>query len=170
MSEEFDDLDEGEFTDEELDEMEPVETTENRRKKFEGMTLLQVSASFKEVGAKVAKLKRIKAEFEKEKKFLAETLIPELMDEEGITNVTFDDIGRVTLTSDVYARIPKEKREGAWKWLREHKLGDIIVETINAGTLKATIKKLMKDPTKEQPPEDLFSVTPFSRASITKVK
>jgi hypothetical protein len=142
---------------------------ENRSKKYEGMPFIEIAAKFKEVCDKVKVLTAEKAEAEKEKKFLAESLIPELMDDDGITNITLEDIGRVTLTSDVYARIPSAKKELAWAWLREHKLGDLITETINAGTLKSAVKKIIKDPEHEQLPEDLFSVTPFSRASITKI-
>lgn len=147
-----------------------TETAENRSKKYEGMPFIEVAAKFKEVCDKLAGIKPVKTELEKEKKFLAESLIPEMMDDDGITNITLEDIGRVTLTSDVYARIPAEKKDEAYQWFRDHKLGDLIVETVNAGTLKATVKKRIKDPTLDQLPEDLFSVTPFSRASITKVK
>lgn len=93
--------------------------------------------------------------------------IPDMMDEQGITTITYDGIGRLTLTSDLRAAIPKPQREAAYKWLEEHGYGDLVTEMINPSTLKAFCKRRIKDG--EVVPDDLFRVTPFSRASITKV-
>ena len=43
---------------------------------------------------------------------------------------------------------------------------DEVAETVNASTLKATVKNMYK--TGEQVPEELLNVSPFERASITK--
>lgn len=93
--------------------------------------------------------------------------IPDLMDEEGISTVTYDGLGRVTLTSDLRARIPAPQRDKAYEWLEENGFGDLIVDTINPSTLKAFCKRQIKDG--NSPPDELFSITPFSRASVTKV-
>jgi N12 class adenine-specific DNA methylase len=94
-------------------------------------------------------------------------IIPSAMEELDISTVSVDGVGRISLASDIYCSIPKEVQSKSWNWLREHGHGGIIIETINAGTLKATLKSIIKKG-KEILPPTLFKVTPFTRASITK--
>jgi hypothetical protein len=82
--------------------------------------------------------------------------------------MTIDGLGRLGLTSDVFARIVTERRADAYQWLSDHGFGDLIQPTVNSSSLKATMRKLIKDG-KESIPDDLFIVTPYQRASITKV-
>ncbi len=94
--------------------------------------------------------------------------IPDMMDEQDITTITFATLGRLTLTSDIRASIPKSYRKKAYEWMELHGHGDLIVEGIPSSTLKAFCKRLIKKG--EILPDDLFVVSPFSRASLTKVK
>lgn len=121
-----------------------------------------------DVGNRLDALSTAKAEMHKLNELLRINKIPDLMDEQGITSVTFDGIGRVTLTSDLRAAIPKMCREDAYKWMEENGYGDLVVETINPSTLKAFCKRRIKDG--EPLPEDLFKLSPFSRASVTKIR
>lgn len=139
-------------------------------KKYDSMSIIELANELNRVRGELDALKEVKSPLEKLHQFLKETKIPEKMDDEGISTMTIDGLGRLGLTSDLYARIPAESREGAWKWLRDHNHGDIIKETVNAGTLKAVMKSILKDPEQVQPPEELFKLTPVSRASITKIK
>ena len=70
--------------------------------------------------------------------------IPDMMDEQGITTVTFETLGRLTLTSDIRASIPKIFREKAYEWMELNGHGDIVVETIPSSTLKAFCKRQIK--------------------------
>lgn len=92
--------------------------------------------------------------------------IPDKMAELDIKTVTYDGIGRVQVAADCYASIPAEKKSDAFSWLRSNAFGDLIVENVNPSTLKAFAKEQMK--AGNDLPEDLFKVTPFSRASIVK--
>jgi hypothetical protein len=94
--------------------------------------------------------------------------IPDKMDDRGITNITFDGICRLGLTSDIRASILKMHRTQAYEWMEENGYGDLIQESINPSTLKAFCKRRIKEG--EELPEDLFTVSPFSRASVTKVR
>lgn len=94
-------------------------------------------------------------------------IIPAVMEADGIKTATFVDVGRVSITADIYASIVADKKEDAYAWLEEEGLGDLIQETINASSLKATLKDRLK--TGGDIPQELFKVTPYSRASITKV-
>lgn len=136
---------------------------------YDSMSLKELSEEMKKVAEDLEKAKTIKTELQKIFDHLRLNKIPEKMDEEDIKSVTFPDIGRVGLTADLYASIPADKKEDAHKWLRENNLGGIIVETVNAQTLKATMKSILKKG-EIVIPEETFKVTPYSRASITKVK
>ena len=92
-------------------------------------------------------------------------VIPEKMDEAGESTKTIVGIGRITLQADVFASIPAPNREAAFEWLDENGHGDIVKETVNAGTLKALMKSLIRKGTPI--PEDIFKVTPVTRAVIT---
>ena len=133
--------------------------------KYDTMSLKDMAQHMKEVKEKLDEAKEIKSELQKEYDHLRLNKIPEKLDEEGVANVTFPDIGRVQATSDIYAAIPAAQKDEAWKWLRENGHGGIIVDYIHPGTLKATLKSLVK---KGESLPDCFKVTPFSRASIVK--
>lgn len=134
---------------------------------MEGKTLIELATKMNEIRMLLDEAKAVKVDLQKKFDALRLNLVPSAMDDDGITSMNVDGIGRVGLTSDIYASIPAEHREEAWGWLRDHRHGGIIKETINAGTLKATLKAIIKKG-EETLPEDLFKVTPFSRASITK--
>lgn len=87
------------------------------------------------------------------------------MEDTGITNVTVEGVGRVTLVGDLYARIPAAKRTAAYEWLRDNGHGDLITETVNASTLKAAVRTMLKKG--EELPSDLLVVTPYTRAQLT---
>ena len=54
-------------------------------------------------------------------------------------------IGSYTFTNapKLYASIPNDKQEEGFAWLRQHELGVLIKESVNAATLSAAIKELM---------------------------
>lgn len=88
--------------------------------------------------------------------------IPEFMAENDIRTVTFDGIGRVQLAMDVYATmIDKEK---CYQWLAENGYEGLIVPYVQPSTFKATVKDALKEG--QEFPEELFNITPFTRASI----
>lgn len=94
-------------------------------------------------------------------------IMPERMDEEGFDSMTVTGVGRVTLTADVFASIAKGMKPLAFEWLGDHGHGDLIQPTLNASSLKALAKRMLKDG--DPLPEDYFNVSPVTRASITKV-
>lgn len=93
--------------------------------------------------------------------------IPANMQNLGIKNTTFSGIGRVQLADDLYASTKPDKKEQAMEWLRDCGYSSMIVETYNASSLKALFRRQIKEGI--EIPDDIFSVTPFTRASIVKV-
>lgn len=94
--------------------------------------------------------------------------LPDLMAELEMRTFTVEGIGRVQLAGDVYASIPADKKDDAFKWLKANNYGSLVQETVNSSTLKAWAKEGMTQG--REMPEDLFKVTPFTRASLVKVK
>lgn len=102
----------------------------------------------------------------KEYDFLRINMIPKRMDDEGISNIKVDGVGRVTLTGDMYVSIPSDVKEQAYEYFRDIGKESLITQTINPSTLKAAVKAMVKNG--DEIPEELIRVTPFTRASITK--
>lgn len=92
--------------------------------------------------------------------------IPNAMDEAGIQNVNFEGIGRISLRGDVFASISADNKEAAYEWLEATGRGSLVKPTVNSSTLKAAIKAWILDG--EQIPEDLFKVTPYTQATLTR--
>ena len=138
-------------------------------KEYDQKSLFELVEAMQGIREKLDIAKDEKTRLQKIYDHLRENKIPEMMDDEGVNSVTYEGIGRVTLTSDIYASIPAIQKDAAWQWLKENNHGGIIKENVHSGTLKATLKAIIKKG-KEELPEEIFKVTPFSRASITKVK
>jgi hypothetical protein len=98
--------------------------------------------------------------------FLRISKIPTKMDDEGVSNINITGVGRVSLTADMHVSIKTEMKESFYVWLRDNGRGDLLQETINPSTLKATVKGMFKGG--QEIPEDLLNVSPFMRASITR--
>jgi hypothetical protein len=92
--------------------------------------------------------------------------IPSLMESLGIKNTTFEGLGRVQLAPDLFASTREGKKEAAMQWLRDLGYEDMISETYNATSLKALLRRMIASGT--DIPDELFSVTPFVRASLVK--
>lgn len=106
----------------------------------------------------------IKKHYGKAFDWLRVTYIPNRMDDLGATSIKLDGLGRLGLTDDL--RVKTIDREAAFRWLEDQGLGDLITETINASTLKATLRRMMKKG--EEVPDSLFELAPFTRANLTK--
>lgn len=91
-------------------------------------------------------------------------VIPEKMDSEGIENIRLEGIGRVSLTGDMFVQILS--KGDLFNWLKDNGLSDLIQPTVNSSTLKAFVKRRIKE---GKPfPADFLRVTPVTRATITK--
>jgi len=91
-------------------------------------------------------------------------LIPDAMNDADIRTITFEGLGRVQLAMDLYATI-KDKELG-YAWLAENGYDGLIVPYVQPSTMKSAFKKALQHG--QEFPEELFTVTPFMRASIVK--
>jgi len=90
--------------------------------------------------------------------------IPEAMAEQDIRTMTIEGVGRVQLAMDVYATI--KDKEAGYEWLQEHGFEGLIVPYVQPSTFKAAVKEALK--AGQEFPEEVFSIQPFTRASIVK--
>ena len=91
-------------------------------------------------------------------------LIPDAMVDADIRTITFEGLGRVQLAMDLYASI--KDKEAGYAWLTEHGYDGLIVPYVHPSTMKSAFKKALQQG--QEFPEELFTVTPFMRASIVK--
>lgn len=98
--------------------------------------------------------------------YLRLALVPTRFDEDGISNMKVDGVGRVQLAGDLYAGIVKGNEEKAFEWLGDNGRGDVVKQTVNNSSLKAILKGMLTKG--EEIPAELFKADPFTRASIVK--
>jgi len=93
--------------------------------------------------------------------------MPEKMDGEGIESpFNVQSVGSVRLTDDV--RVSMGNKAEGYAWLDENGHSDLITETVSASSLAALIRRKLRDG--EEVPDDIFKITPITRASITGLK
>lgn len=107
------------------------------------------------------------SEVNKELDLIRTKKIPELMESMELRNVTIEGIGRVQLAADIYASTREGKKDAAMQWLRDLGYDNMIQETYNSSSLKALLRRMLAEGV--DVPDDIFNVTPFTRASIVKV-
>lgn len=137
--------------------------------KYEGKSVSELVQLLSELKDKLDRVNDYRTKLNKELELLSKVVLPNAMNDEGISSVKVDGVGRVTLRSDIYARIPAANREAAMEWLREHGHGGLIKETVHHGTLRAAMKELLREG-KELPPDTLIQVTPYDMAVLTRSK
>lgn len=100
------------------------------------------------------------------KDMLNKHLIPTRLEKEGLDMVRVASIARSfsTVQKTSASFIDKEK---GFEWLRGIGQGDIIQETVNAGTLSAFIRNMILEEGRE-PPADLVRINTYNTTSMVK--
>lgn len=135
--------------------------------KYDALPLIDAVREMHAVGAALEELKAKISALNVMYDALRLNVVPKKLEDAGVRSLTVEGVGRVTVTGDIYVSIPAEYKMLAYQHLRDTGHGGLIQDNINPSTLKAFCKTMIK--TGEEIPGDLFKVTPFSRASITKV-
>lgn len=84
-----------------------------------------------------AQLKEAKAEFAK----VEMEDLPNAMELAGVDEIKTDEGIKVAIKDDLTMSIPKAKKFDAYRWLRDHELGELIKNTITVALPKGTDKK-----------------------------
>lgn len=94
--------------------------------------------------------------------------LPQLMEEDGVSNITVEGVGRVNLRGDLYASVNSDHKDEAFEWLRNTGKESLITEVVNASTLKAAAKQWIING--EPIPPECFVITPYTAAVLTRTK
>ena len=108
------------------------------------------------------------AEVWHEHEYLAKRLIPQEMERCGFTSINIKGIGRLELRHDALVSVPKEHKHQLYAWLENNGYEDLIVGTVNSSTMKAQVKKWIRDG--EEFPINLINYSPFDNAVLVKAK
>lgn len=133
---------------------------------YHAMTTLELVREMNTVRLEKERMEETLSTINKRYDYLRLIAVPKRFEDEGITNMKVEGVGRVGLTPDLYASIAPDQKGAAYEWLSDNGHGDVIQPTVNSSTLKALMKSIIKSG--EEIPSELFKVTPFTRASITK--
>lgn len=136
------------------------------RREFQGLELKALVLKQAEYRDRKAELERQLAKCNGAYDVLRFELVPGKMDEQGIENIRYPDIGRVSLTPDLLVSTKPGMKDRLFGWLKKNKLGDLIQPAVNSSTLKAFVKGRMRDG--KSYPQEFLNITPVTRASITK--
>ena len=144
-----------------MDDTSPLD----RFPEYVGRDLHDLAAYLAQAQADLEDLRKKSAALQGRVDFLRDIALPHALDEAGLKNATVDGVGRVALTHDLYASIKVEDRDAAFNWLRENGHEALIVETVNAQTLRAWAKEQIRN---GKPISERIGLRPFTRATLTK--
>lgn len=100
--------------------------------------------------------------------FLDKNAIPEKLDASGMDKVRVPALGRSFYILPKYsASILDGKKDEAFEWLRSNGAGEVITETVNAGTLAALLRNLIEKHNTDAP-EDIFKLTSYKTVGSSK--
>ena len=133
---------------------------------YQDFSLSDLAQAQRDIKQALEKAKKEVTEIQSHFDALRLHVLPEKMEDMGISSVKVNGVGRLTVTGDLYAGIVPGKQVNAYKWLEDNGHGDLVKDFVHSSTLKAFLKEQIKGGVEF--PDELFKVTPFERASITK--
>lgn len=87
--------------------------------------------------------------------YLVTVGIPDALAEEDIEDVTYENIGHLKANVKTYVSAKQDKKEEVYEWLKNNGFADLVKETVHAGSLQATVVKLLKEHSFTENPDDL---------------
>jgi hypothetical protein len=133
---------------------------------YEEMSISQLAAQLRDFKQALDKIGSMKTELQKMYDYLSIEVLPDRMDEEGIDTIKVKNVGRLQTSSDIRCSVPANNKDEVKNWLRENGHGSMISEAVNASTLKAFVKEMMKE--NKPYPEHLLNIHAYSRATVVK--
>lgn len=117
----------------------PIDLSDDQLNKVSSLAQYQVDLQRK-IAEKDAEMKTLKEEYRK----IAEDQLPSAMEELNLSKVELTDGSSVKVSRFYSAKIWEDKKEGAYDWLRENNLGDIIKHNVTVSFFKSEDKKANK--------------------------
>ena len=131
-----------------------------------GDSVPRMATFFVHVRDQTRELEAVIKQFKSLQTQMAQVMVPEMFEEQGIKSFTLDSGHRVTTSVGMRASIKAGMKDDAYQWLRDHNLQDLILETVNASSLAATAREMQEEG--EELDEDLFNVQIYNNTSVTK--
>lgn len=144
------------------------ESLEAWSKRLDERSLLELAQLQVALRNQLDQVKRVEADLRAKLDRVRIGKIPLVMESMEVDTITFSDVGRIVLRSDMWTSIPSETKPQAYKWLRDQGYGDLIQPAINPSTFKAFAKEATRNGIVL--PEEYFKITPYTMATITKVR
>ena len=117
----------------------PIDLSDDQLNKVSSLAQYQVDLQRK-IAEKDAEMKTLKEEYRK----IAEDQLPSAMEELNLSKVELTDGSSVKVSRFYSAKIWEDKKEGAYDWLRENNLGDIIKHNVTVSFFKSEDEKANK--------------------------
>ncbi len=131
------------------------------------LSIVDLATRFRELKDKLTKAKEDMAIVQKEFDTIRKSILPEKIENSGLDSpVNVTGVGKISLRAEIFASIRSERKEEAKDWLVSNGHEALIKETVNASTLKAFVKEQLENG--EEIPDELFLVTPYTMATLTK--
>ena len=99
---------------------------------IEVTTIAQECVNLKKVEDEIAAIEEQLKKKKDEHDHISSKVIPELLAEQGLSEIKLADGSKVSVKKEFRATLPKDevKRDAAYKWLRDQGLGDIIKNNV----------------------------------------
>ena len=122
-------------------------------------TIAQECVNLKKVEDDIAAIEEQLKKKKEEADHISSKVIPELLAEQGLSEIKLADGSKVSVKKEFRCTLPKDqvKREQAYEWLRNEKLGDIIKNNVFVTFGKGEDDKL--DLTQAEAIADLINAT-----------
>ncbi len=133
---------------------------------FKGMSLADACRAYAEVRRQIDEAEERLKPLKRRKEWLERTHIPTAFDDQGVTVLKVDGLGRFSLRGDAFVSIKRGMKPKVFEWLDDMGKGDLIKKEVNPSTLKALTKAMIKEG--EEIPSDLINYTPFTAVTLTK--
>lgn len=97
--------------------------------------------------------------------FMSREVIPEIMSERGVRNITLDDVQR-QFSKSVRVSASMANKEAAMKWLVDNEYGDLIQQSVNSSSLSSFAKQYIEETQKDLP--DCFKISTMTVTQMRK--
>lgn len=149
----------------EIEGLQGVNLAAEEFKQYDELPPIELIRKMNELRSQIDALEAQLKPLNRHHNFLRMIKIPAKFDDEGVSLIRVDGVGRCNLTTDLFARVDSTRTEEAYQWLRDTGHGDVIKPSIHPSTFKALCKAMLVNG-EEYP--DTFRIVPYSKAVITK--
>lgn len=97
--------------------------------------------------------------------FMSREVIPEIMSERGVRNITLDDVQR-QFSKSVRVSASMADKGAALDWLSDNGFGDLIQQSVNSSSLSSFAKQYIEETQKDLP--DCFKISTMTVTQMRK--